>query len=322
MHGRRHFSLASLGLALPAIARAATTRRVGWLSAQTEASLAPYLPALRQGLADQGLVPGQGFELQALFGDNDVSRVPALARQLVDAGFEAIIVQGAAVPEVAKLALPVPVVFITSADPIAGGLARSLAEPNGNMTGVTFMAFELHAKRLELLRAMMPSLRSVTVLGNPRHAGADLEHAANVTAGKTLGITADFAPAANPAELEQTLQQVARARPDAISLLPDGVSIAYRARIMEFSAAERIPVISGWRLFAQSGAICTYGPQLEAVYRRVGSFVSRILAGARASSLPIERPTQFELILNRRVAARFGLEFPKVMLARADAFIE
>lgn len=323
MQGRRQFSLAALATALPFAARGATNaRRIGWLTAQPAASLTPLMEALRQGLADQNLVEGAGFELLFRYGDNDIGRVPELARQLVEAGVEALIVQGASVPLVAQLGLAVPMIFITSADPIAGGLAKSLAEPNGNLTGLTFMAFELHAKRLELLRAMLPRLATVTVLGNPLHAGFDLEHASTVEAGRALGIETRLAGSANAGELDRALAATARDRPGAISLLPDGFALAYRARILEFAAAERIPVISGWQVFARSGAVCSYGPRLEAVYRRVGYFVARLLSGARAASLPIERPTQFELVLNRPAATRLDIAFPRTLLARADTIIE
>ncbi len=267
-------------------------RRIGWLTAQLAASLSPYLDALREGLVEQKLVPGESIEILYRYGDDRMERVPALARELVESGVELLIVQGAAIPDVLKLGLPVPIIFVTSADPISAGFAKSLSQPSGNCTGVTFMAFELLGKRLELLKEIIPKLNRVAVLGNPRHAG--------------LAARADLA----------------RLRPDAISLLPDGFAIAHRKAIMAVANEERIPVISGWPVFAQAGALCTYGPRLSLIYRRVAFFVARILAGAKPGDLPVERPTQFELILNQTAARSFNLAFSRAILARADEVIE
>ncbi len=323
MPTRRHVitiaTAATLGISS---ARAETrVRRIGWLTAQSPPSLAPYLAAFRQGLVEQQLIEGQNLEILARFGFDDPTRVPALAQELVDAKVELIIVQGAAVATLPRLNLPVPVVFVTSSDPIVAGLAKSLAEPIGNRTGLTFMAFELLGKRLELLRSMLPDLSRVVLLGNPLHAGANLEHDHSVAAGKVLGLEVSFERTANGTELEGALATIVRSRPGAISLLPDGFAIAHRARIMEVATAERIPVISGWPVFAQAGAVCTYGPRLQLVYRRVAAFVARILAGARPADLPIERPTHFELVLNKAAAQNLGIVFPRNVLARADEVI-
>lgn len=323
MPTRRHVITVSAATALGlSPARAAShARRIGWLTAQSPPSLAPYLVAFRQGLVEQQLIEGQNLEILSRFGFDDLSRVPALAQELVDAAVELIIVQGAAVGTMARLNLPVPVVFVTSSDPIAAGLAKSLAEPIGNRTGLTFMAFELLGKRLELLRSMLPDLTRVVLLGNPLHAGANLEHDHSVAAGRLLGLQVSFERTATTVELERALAAVARDRPGAISLLPDGFAIAHRARIIEVATAERIPVISGWPVFAQAGAVCSYGPRLQLVYRRVAAFVARILAGARPADLPIERPTHFELVLNKGAAQNLGIVFPRNVLARADEVI-
>jgi putative ABC transport system substrate-binding protein len=324
MHNRREL-LVMAACAATSRSIAATPgrpRRIGWLTAQQPASLTPYLDALRQGLVEHKLVPGEGIEILYRYGDDRMDRIPGLAGELVASGTELLIVQGAAIPEVLKLELPVPIIFVTSADPIAAGFAKSLSQPSGNCTGVTFMAFELLGKRLELLKEMIPLLSRVTVVGNPLHAGAEIERASSEEAGYRLGIAIDFIATPNADAVLAARAALARHRPDAISLLPDGFAIAHRKTIMMIANEERIPVISGWPVFAQAGALCSYGPRLPLIYRRVAFFVARILAGAKPSDLPVERPTQFELILNQSAARSFNLEFSRAILARADEVIE
>ena len=296
-------------------------RRVGWLTAQQAASLTPYLEALRQGFSEQNLPEGQGVEVIYRYGDDDMTRVPELAADLVRSGAELLIVQGAAVPAAIKLNLPVPIVYVISSDPIAAGFAKSLSEPIGLCTGVTFMAFELLGKRLELLKEMLPRVGHVTVLGNPLHAGSNIERSSSEEAGRRLNIAVDFIATPSREALEAARTTLAGNRPDAISLLPDGFAIAHRKAILEIAEELKIPVISGWPVFAQSGALCTYGPRLQLMYRRVAYFVARLLDGAKPTDLPVERPSRFELILNQTAARSFNLTFSRAMLARADEVI-
>lgn len=324
MRNRREFLImaACTAASQSFAATSARMRRVGWLTAQQTGSLTPYLEAFRQGLAEQKLAEGQGIEVLYRYGEDDVGRVPELARDLVSSGVEVLIVQGAAIPLALKLDLPVPIVFATSADPIAAGFAKSLTEPINNCTGVTFMGFELLGKRLEILKEILPTLRNVTVLGNPLHPGSSIERASSEDAGRRLGISTGFIGTPSHASLEAARTTLARTQPDAISLLPDGFALAHRQSIMAIATEMRIPVISGWPAFAEAGALCTYGPRLPAIYRRVAYFVARILNGTKPTDLPVERPTQFELVLNQTAARSFNLTFPRTILARADEVIE
>ncbi len=324
MRSRRTFLAMAAGTAAirSFAALPARMRRIGWLTAQQAGSLAPYVEAFRQGLAEQKIPEGQGMEVLYCYGNDDLGLVAQQARELIASGAELLIVQGAAIAPALQLKLPVPIVFVTSADPIAAGFAKSLTEPIGNCTGVTFMSFELLGKRLELLRELLPSAHRVTVLGNPLHPGSDIERTSSEAAGGRLGIAVDFIATPNREALELARPALARARPDAVSLLPDGFAIAHRQAIMTMAGELGIPVISGWPVFAQAGALCTYGPRLAQVYRRVAYFVARILQGARPADLPIERPSQFELILNQKAARTFKLTFSRVILARADEVIE
>jgi putative tryptophan/tyrosine transport system substrate-binding protein len=300
----------------------APTVRIGWITAQRLAGVAPYLEALRAGLADRGYVEGGNLAIEYRFGDDSLESVPDLAADLLRHRVALIVAQGAAVPAIAKLGLPVPVVYAFSGDPTSAGMADSLARPLGNMTGLTFMAAELNGKRLELLRELIPDLRRVAVLGSPQHPGVDLERAANEHAAVRLGLSITYFPTRTRDDLADAFAAMDAARPQAISLLPDAFTVQNRQTIVDFAMHRRIPVISGWAMFAQSGAVCSYGPRLTESFRRLAYFVDRILKGAKPAHLPIEQPTHFELVLNLRAGSALGLEIPSSLIARADEIIE
>jgi putative ABC transport system substrate-binding protein len=296
--------------------------RIGWLTAQQASSLTPYLEALRAALAELGYVEGRNLTIEFRFGDDEIERVPALAAELVRLPVDLIVAQGAAAFEVHKLALPIPVVFSMSADPVSAGFVDSLTRPRGNMTGVTLMAMELSGKRLELLRDIAPAVHRVAVVGNPEHPGAHLEHAYSEERGRRLDLVIDYVPTPTRDALTKAFATMSVNPPQAISVLPDGFAVQNRRSIIDFATSLRVPVISGWPVFAQSGALYTYGPRLTESYRRLAYYVDRILKGAKPADLPIERPTKFELVLNAKVARTLGLAFPHGLLALADEVIE
>ena len=296
--------------------------RIGWLTAQQASSLTPYLEALRAALAELGYVEGRNLTIEFRFGDDEIERVPALAAELVRLPVDLIVAQGAAAFEMHKLALPIPVVFSMSADPVSAGFVDSLARPRGNMTGVTLMAMELSGKRLELLRDIAPAVHRVAVVGNSEHPGAHFERAYSEERGRRLDLVIDYVPTPTRDALTKAFATMSANPPQAISVLPDGFAVQNRRSIIDFATSLRVPVISGWPVFAQSGALYTYGPRLTESYRRLAYYVDRILKGAKPADLPIERPTKFELVLNAKVARTLGLAFPLGLLALADEVIE
>jgi putative ABC transport system substrate-binding protein len=296
--------------------------RIGWLTAQREASLTPFLAALRAAFAKLGYVEGRNLVIEYRYGDDDLERVPALAAELVRLRVDVILAQGAAVALIPNLRVPVPVVYVFSGDPVSAGFADSLAHPRGNMTGLTFMAAELNGKRLELLREIVPNLHRVAILANPAHPGEHLERGYTQDYGRQLGLATDYFATATREELEHAFVTMAKDAPQAISLFADGFAIQYRQSIIDFGLSQRVPVISGWPVFARAGAICTYGPELTSSYQRMAYYVDRILKGTPPSDLPIEQPTKFELVVNLKTAKALGLEIPATLLARADEVIE
>jgi putative tryptophan/tyrosine transport system substrate-binding protein len=323
---RRTFLTSALATALLpaslAAQPAAKVARIGWLTAQRPASLAPYLDAMRAGLAGLGYVEGKNLTIEYRFADDDIERIPALAAELVRMPVSMILAQGAAVPAIANLNLPVPIVYVVSADPVSAGYADSLAHPRGNMTGLTFMAAEFNSKRIELLHDLIPDLQRVALVGHPEHPGEHLERADTEEAAKRFGITIRYFATRSRAELDAALARIAEEQPQAISVFSDGFAVQNGRTIIDFANSRGIPVIAGWAVFAENGALCSYGPKLSESYRRLANYVDRILKGAKPADLPIERPTHFELVLNLRTAKALNIAMPPALVARADQLIE
>jgi len=296
--------------------------RLGWLTAQQASSLMPFLEAFRAGLADYGYQEGRNLLIDYRYADDVFERVPRLADELVRLPVDLIVAQGAAVLEISNRNLPVPIVYTMSADPVSAGLATSLSRPRGNMTGLTLMAVEFNGKRLELLQEILPRLRRVAIIGNPEHPGSHIERAFSEDTARRLGLTLLYLPTRSLDELTAALSTLATDPPQAISVLADGFAVQNRQRIIEFAAKHRVPVISGWPVFAQSGALFTFGPLITETYRRLAYYVDRVLKGAKPADLPIEQPSKFELVINLRTAKTLDLTIPPSVLARADRVIE
>jgi putative ABC transport system substrate-binding protein len=300
----------------------ASSKRIGWLTAQRPPSLAPYLDAFRAGLSELGYTEGSNLHIEYRYGDDDIQRVPELAESLLRVPVALIVAQGAAASAVRRLRLNIPVIFVFSADPVSAGFAESLSRPTGNMTGMTHMAAEMNGKRLEILREILPDLQHVALIANPEHPGEQLERRYCEEVAGRLGLSLSYFPTRTAPDLTAAFEFIASGPARGICVFADGFAVQNRGRIIEFATSQRIPVVSGWRVFAESGAICTYGPRLTESYRRLASYVDRILKGAKPSELPIEQPTTFETIVNQRTARALNLTMPPTLLARADEVIE
>lgn len=296
--------------------------RIGWLTAQREASLTPFLEAFRDGLAEFGYRENDNLEIDYRYGDDNLLRVAPLAVELARKPVDLLVVQGAAVPLVYELKLSTPTVYVFSGDPVVAGFADSLAQPRGNMTGLTFMAAELNAKRLEILRDTVPGLQRVAIIANPEHPGSQIERTYSEQTAQKLGLATEFFGTATEAQLASAFTSMDPSPPQAISLFADGFAIQYRQRIIDYGMKHRAPVISGWPVFARSGAICSYGPKLSESYRRLAYYVDRVLKGTSPTELPIERPTKFETVVNLKTAKALGLKIPDSIIASADELIE
>jgi putative tryptophan/tyrosine transport system substrate-binding protein len=314
--GAGAFGIPPHGLAQPP-ARA----RVGWISLD-RADGSPFFEPFRGGLRDLGYVEGRTLTLDARWAEGSAERLELLAGELVRSNPHVIVTQGGVIHAVRKAGATMPIVFGFSGDPVEAGFADSLARPGHNFTGVSFLSLELVGKRIELLKDLLPKLTRVAILASPEHPGEQAELHASQAAAKALGLTLEYFPVRGEPELEQAFAAIPRSRSEAVVVFPDALTLRSRERIAGFGVDQRMPVVSGWGQFADSGCLMSYGPNLLASYRRLATYVDRILRGARPADLPVELPTGVELVVNMRTATALGIKIPQAVLARADRVIE
>jgi len=303
------------------LARAAT-QRVGFISGGDADDAADFLAGLRADLARRGWVEPQFLAFDVRFADGDFARIPTFVAELERGQAVVIVTHAVATTLVVQVPRKVPVVYEFSADPVAAGIAADLAHPLFNATGITLMLAELNGKRLDLFKQILPGMRRVGVLANALHPGQERERAVVEDEARQQGLRTSAYTMRSEAELDAALAALAAAPPEGLLVLSDGFVVTHRRKILDFALAHRMPVISGWAVMADSGALCTYGPRLAESFARVGYFVDRILKGAAPAALPIEQPTILELVINLKTARQLGLSVPKTVLTRADRVIE
>jgi ABC-type uncharacterized transport system substrate-binding protein len=316
-------ALAAFGYPLRAVAQQPAMHRIAWLSFDREAAGSPFFAAFRDGLRELGHIEGRNLAIDARWGDGSSERLDALAAELVKSNAEIIVTQGGPALRPTIRAKPkVPIVFSFSGDPLVAGFIDSLARPGRNLTGITFLSLDLAGKRIELLKEVAPALRRLAVLANPEHPGEQSELRASQAAAKALGVTVDYFQTRNLPELEKSLASILKARSEAVVVFPDAITMRFRARIAAFSLQYRMPAISGWAQFADSGNLMSYGPNLRDSYRRLAVYVDKILRGTKAADLPVELPTTVEFVVNLKTAKALGITIPQSVLVRADRVIE
>lgn len=296
--------------------------RLVWFSTGDRASAGVFFQAMRDELRTLGYREGQDIVIETRSVEFASEREQQIAAEILAARPSVIVTQGRATRILKALAPTIPIVFGFSGDPVYGGLVDSLARPGGQFTGITFLAYDLVAKRIELLKEVLPALRHIAVIASPEHVGEPLEFAAAKAAAERLGLSHSYHPARNATELETALDGARTARADALVVFPDPLTNARRAVIAEFALRHRLPAVSGWAVYADSGLLLTYGPNLVDAWRRVAYFVDRVLKGAKPSELPVELPRSLELVVTLTTARALGLTIPSVVLLRANRVIE
>jgi putative ABC transport system substrate-binding protein len=217
----------------------------------------------------------------------------------------------------------IPIVMPVSSDPVGDGLVESLARPGGNITGLSMMAPELGAKRLQLLKEVFPKLfRPVAVLWNPDYVGMAARFRQTQGAAPAVGMGVRSVEVRDSRELERALETMDRERPDALVLLVDPLTLSERRRIVEFAAKEQLPAIYEVSQFVEAGGLMSYGPNVDELVRRAATYVDKILKGAKPAELPIEQPAKFELVINLKSAKALGITIPQSVLLQADRVIE
>jgi putative ABC transport system substrate-binding protein len=318
--------LGSAAAAWPLAARAqqAAMPVVGFLSSTLPGPYASMVTAFRQGLKEVGYVEGQNVAIEFRWAENELSRLPILTADLIDRRVAAVVTSGGyASTHAAKAATAtIPVVFVSSGDPVSAGLVASINQPGGNITGVNFFTTELGAKRLEVLRDIVPKAKTVAILIDPRSPEAEASLNAIETAIKASGQQPVIVNAGTMAEIETAFATFVRARADALLVISAPLFTSRRDQVVALAARHSIPAIYSLREFPAAGGLISYGASITEAYRQAGVYVGRILKGANPTDLPVLQPTKFELVINLKTAKALGLTVPLIMQMTADEVIE
>ena len=275
-----------------------------------------------QGLRTLGYVDGKNILLEYRFVGGNQDRSAELARELVALQVDAIFTGGTRTILAAKNATKtIPIVMVSTSDPVGTGMVGSLSHPGGNITGMSLLATDLWPKRLELLKEIFPKLSKAAMLWNKGNAGMSLEAKATQEVAGPLGVTVQDRGVNDPDELETVFAVMNRDRPDAFLALIDLSLSSHRKRILEFLANNRLPAIFEQKEWAEAGGLISYGPEYADVYRRAAMQLDKILKGAKPSDIPVEQPTKFEMVINLKTAQQIGVTIPPNVLARADRVI-
>ena len=311
-------------LALPCAAQAQSAGkvpRVGWVAMGPESpSTLAFLEAFRQGMRERGWVEGRNLAIEARWGARDQARdlVAELNRLKVDV----IVAVGPMVFGAKAAAGTTAVVFGFSGDPVEAKLVTSLARPGANLTGITFLSYELVHKRLELLKEALPGLTRVAVLANVMHPGEQTELRESQAAARRLGITLQYVPVRAVDDFPAAFEAIVNERAQAVVAFPDVLIMSQAKNIAAFAAKSRIPTISGWAEFAAAGNLMTYGPNLRESWRYMATYVDKVLKGARPGDIPVEQASKFEFVINMRTAKALGITIPPSLQVRADQIVD
>jgi putative ABC transport system substrate-binding protein len=325
MRRRKFISLLGSAPAWPLAARAqqSTLPAIGFLRSTPAAPFAHLLTAFRHGLKAVGFVEGENVVIEQRWADNHLERLPGLAADLVRRQVGVIVGNGVAVEAARVATTTIPIVFVTSDDPVERGFVASLSRPAGNLTGLTFFGGgQLGAKRMELLHELAPKADVIAVLMDPnaRTSAPDLREAE--TAARAFGVRVVPITAASEREFEPAFAEIVRARAGALLVSGSPIFTSRREALVALVARHALPAIYDVRDHVAAGGLISYSASFTDAYRLAGLYAGRILKGAKPSDLPVQLPTTFELVVNLKTAKVLGLTIPQSILLRADEVIE
>ncbi len=317
----------TLGILLGSLAAQAqqtgNVYRIGFLGNSTAALEANLVGPFREGLRDLGYVEGRNVLIEYRWAEGKYDRFPALIGELLALKVAVIVTAGTpATLAVKKATTSVPLVMTAVGDPVGTGIVPSLSHPGGNITGLTAISTEMDAKRLELLREVVPSVSYIALLWN---AGSPLQVLAEKqvqAAAQVLRMRVLSFGVKTEEEIKSALAVMARERPDALLVLADRLLLHHRALIMDFATRHRLPGVHAYRELVEAGGLMSFGPSYADMHKRAAYFVDRILKGAKPGDLPVERPSTFELVINLKVAKALGLTIPQSVLLRGTEVIQ
>jgi putative ABC transport system substrate-binding protein len=315
-------ALALVMVPLGAYGQTPKVPRVGVLSTLPAPYAAPYVEAGKAALRDAGYIEGQNIALEYRFAGRSLETLQAQAAELVALKVDALVVVGdLAIRTVQKATTTIPIIMVSGGDPVASGYVASLARPGGNITGMSSLLPEMDAKLLALLKETVPKATRVAVLWNPNSHGGVLGFKEMQAAAAGLKVTLLSIEVRRPDELEAAYAAITAQKADGLLVITDPITFGNRGQIIEFAAKHRLPAMYEVREFVNDGGLMSYGPSLVAMIRRVPFLLDKILKGAKPADIPVEQPTQFEMVVNEKTAKAIGLAIPPPVLVRADAVV-
>jgi putative tryptophan/tyrosine transport system substrate-binding protein len=295
---------------------------VGFLSGRSLAEAAATADAFRRGLREAGYLDAKNVSIEYRWAEGKYERLPILAAELVSRQVAVIFATGGAELAAKSATSTIPIVFTTGGDPVELGLVSSINRPEGNMTGVTFLASGLGEKQLDLLRQFAPNASRIALLVNPDYRPTTAEIRDVQTGASKLGLDVHVLNASTDLEIDTAFVAIGRARPDALVIGGDPVLLGKRKQIISLAANHALPTIYPQREYVDAGGLMSYGTSLLDGYRQTGIYTGKILTGIKPAALPVMQPTQFDLVINLRTAKALGLAMPNTLLVTANEVIE
>jgi ABC-type uncharacterized transport system substrate-binding protein len=308
---------------LSATAGQAAMPVIGVLSTLAEAQGLPLLTMFRRGLAEMGFVDKRNVAFEFRWARGEFDRLPSMAAELVRQRVTLLVAQAPPAALAAEAATStIPIVFIVGLDPIGSGLVASLARPGGNATGMTLMSPALAVKRLEILRELVPETSVIAMLANPASPDSASETGFTKAAARSLGLQFKVFDAGSSIEIDSAFTAIAKLHPDAFLLGTDPFYMTQRKKLTMLAGSLGVPAIYPFREYADDGGLISYGTNIAKTYHQAGIYAGRILKGAEPGELPVQQPTNFELVINLRTAKKLGIKIPALLQATSDAVIE
>ncbi len=313
---------ATAALPLAANAQTATKKTIGFLGATSAELAKPWIAAFEQRLQELGWVSGRNLAIEYRWAEASVDRYNAIAVEFANRNVDIIVTWASAPVLAAKRATStIPIVFAAQMDPVGAGVVTSLARPGGNITGISIQQTDTAGKRVGLLREMVPGLQRLVAMANTRAPGAMLEMQEVVTAARALGLEASPLEVKDAAEIASGVAAL-KGRADALYVATDPLIFGNRNIINALALDAHLATIYGGREYVDAGALMSYGPYWVDLFRHAADQVDKVLRGAKPVDIPVEQPTKFYLVVNRRTATALGLTIPPSLLATADEVIE
>ena len=318
---RRQFIAGASAVACWPLAASAQSKvyRIFWVS--TESQPDPFVDGFREGLSELNYLEGRDYTIALRYAPGNPAGLVDVVTEIESQNIDLVVSSGPAIRAMEKVT-QIPVLFAVSGDPIELGIVTSLARPERNFTGSTFMSRDVAAKRVDLLKEIFPNLRRLAVFSNALHPGEHSEWEVTQHAARALDIEPIYVPFAGAGEFDKGIADLRATSADAILVFPEAVTMVHRNEMAQTAVAHRLPSMFGWSEYCDAGGLLSYGANQRATYVRLARYAERLLKGEKPANLPVEQPTKFELVVNMRTAKLLGIEVAPSILLRAERVID